>query len=155
MSILQAYQADLQKDIDEGEEVSRKAFFEPRRATDLSLPATKETAKSIGHSMAALVAMERHLWLKLSNIKERDKSFLLDAPLSSSSLFSDSVNMVIDRFQEAKKQAATFQKILPRRSHMSAASSHRAQQKVTVTTRAPPQRDWGLGGHSQPKPYGR
>lgn len=53
MSILQAYQADLLKDLDEGEEVSREAFVELRRATDLSLHATKETAKSIGCSMAS------------------------------------------------------------------------------------------------------
>lgn len=145
MSILQAYQADLLKDLDEGEEVRREAFTELRKATDLSLWATKETAKYIGRSMAALVAMERHLWLNLSNIKNRDKSFLMDAPLSSPGLFSDSVNTVVERFQEAKKQVAAFQKFLPRHSQVSGAagreqpqpstsSSHREQQKESVTT---------------------
>lgn len=67
MSILQAYQVGLLKDIDEGEEVSRNDFVELR--TDLSLCATKELYGNPGN---------------LSKIKERAKSFLLDAPLSSS-----------------------------------------------------------------------
>ncbi len=41
--------------------------------------------------------------------------FLLNAPVSPSGLFGDAVNSVVDRFQEAKKQAATFQQYLPRR----------------------------------------
>lgn len=41
-------------------------------ATDLSLWAIKEMAKSICRSMAALVASERHLWLNLSGIKEKE-----------------------------------------------------------------------------------
>ncbi len=41
--------------------------------------------------MAALVVAERHLWLTLSDIKDRDKVFLLDTPLSPSGLFGDAV----------------------------------------------------------------
>ena len=66
--------------------------------------------------MAALVAAERHLWLNLSQIKDRDRFCLLDAPLQASGLFGDTVNTVVDRFQEARKQAAAFQSFLPRRS---------------------------------------
>lgn len=33
---------------------------------------------------------ERHLWLNLSGIWEKDRTFLLDAPLSPSGLFGDS-----------------------------------------------------------------
>lgn len=51
MAILQAYQADLLKDLDEGEGFGY----------DTIKGATKETA----HAMSALVAMERHLWLNL------------------------------------------------------------------------------------------
>ncbi|KAL0151133.1 hypothetical protein M9458_053646 [Cirrhinus mrigala] len=68
MSVLQANQADLLKELDEG---------------------------------------ERHLWLTLSDMKEKDRVFLLDAPLSPSGLFGDSVNSVVDRYQEARKQAAS------------------------------------------------
>ncbi len=113
MSVLQAYQADLLKEMDEGEDIKNDDIAELRRATDLSLRATKETARAIGRFMAA----ERHLWLTLSNIKEKDRVFLMYAPLAPSSLFGDAVNTVVDRVQEAKKQAAAFQQFLPQRSY--------------------------------------
>lgn len=69
MAILQVYQADLLKDFDEGEEVQPDNIRELRRATYLSLHATKETARAIGPSMTAQVAMERYLWLNLSGIQ--------------------------------------------------------------------------------------
>lgn len=67
------------------------------QATDLSLWATKEMARSIGHSLA----MERHLLLNLSDMKEKDRSFLLNTLLVPSSLFSDAVIFLIERVQEA------------------------------------------------------
>ncbi len=108
MALMQAYQADFLKDLDEGEGPTPGDLAELRRAADLSLRVTKETARAIGRSMAAMVATERHLWLNLSGIKEKDRAFLLDAPISPSGLFGDAVNMVVDRFQEAKKQSAAF-----------------------------------------------
>ncbi len=80
MYLLQAYQAELLGDHDEGGGCGQ--------ATDLSLRA-----------MAALVATERHLWLNQSNIKGKDKIFLMDAPISPSGLFGDAVNSVVERFQ--------------------------------------------------------
>ncbi|KAI2652819.1 Transposon Ty3-G Gag-Pol polyprotein [Labeo rohita] len=112
MSVLQAYQADLLKELDEGAEIRDCDISELRRTADLSLRATKETARAIGRSMASLVAAERHLWLTLSDMKEKDRVFLLDAPLSPSGLFGDAVNAVVDRYQEARKQAAAFQRFL-------------------------------------------
>ncbi|KAL0150783.1 hypothetical protein M9458_053901 [Cirrhinus mrigala] len=167
MAVLQAYQADLLKELDEGDEISRDDISELRRAADLSLRATKETARAIGRSMAALVAAERHLWLTLSDMKEKDRVFLLDAPLAPSGLFGDAVNSVVDRYQEARKQAAAFQRFLPRRvltlgaagreQHQpSTSSSYRAAQKQSVASRAPPQRDRdqrrSKSGASKPKP---
>ncbi len=113
MSLLQAYQAELLTNLNEGKGISPNTVCELRRATDLSLRAAKETAKSIGRSMAGLVATERHIWLNLSNIKGKDKNFIMDAPISPSGLFGDAVNLVVDRFQESAKQAAAFQKLLP------------------------------------------
>lgn len=52
---------------------------ELRRAADLSLRTTKETAHAIGRSMTALVATERRLWLNLFGMGEEDRSFLIDA----------------------------------------------------------------------------
>lgn len=116
MAVLQAYQADLLKDIDEGEGPTPEDIAELRKAADLSLRVTKETARAVSHSMAAMVVSERHLWLNLSGIREKDRAFLLDAPILPSGLFGDSVNIVVDRFQEAKKQSAAFRQYLPRRS---------------------------------------
>ncbi len=119
--------------------------------------------------MAALVAAERHLWLTLSDIKDRDRVFLLDAPLSPSGLFGDAVDTVVDRHQEAGRQAAAFRRFLPRRSLTQGAagreqplpragSSYREGQKESVAARAPPRRR-SRGGKkgarsktSQPKP---
>ncbi len=156
MAVLQAYQADLLKEMDEGDDIKNDDIAELRRATDVSLRATKETARAIGRSMAALVATERHLWLTLSQISDKDRVFLLDAPILPSGLFGDAVNAVVDRFQEAKKQAAAFQRFLPRRSQSGAerwnqpqpctSSSYREVQKRSVATRAPPQKERQEGG---------
>ncbi|KAI2646935.1 Transposon Ty3-G Gag-Pol polyprotein [Labeo rohita] len=132
MGVLQAYQADLLKDLSTGRSFSEEAFLELRRATDLSLRATKQTARSIGRSMAAMVAAERHLWLNLTGMKDRDKIFLLDAPVSSSGLFGDSVNTVVSRFREAKRHKEAFDQFLPRRGQVSGLSCSPARQSVRL-----------------------
>lgn len=48
MSILQAYQADLLRDLEEVEGMGPDAVKELHWAKDLSLWATKETARAIG-----------------------------------------------------------------------------------------------------------
>lgn len=161
MGLLQAYQADLLGDIKEGEVIDIDLLNELKAAADLTLRATKETAQAVGRSMGALVATERHLWLNLSGIKEKDKSVLLDAPLSDQGLFGNAVDTVVDRFQEAKRQAAAFQNFLPRRSYpqgpaaqrqpqpSTTSALHRQQQKQSVATRTPPQRAWGSRQQSQ------
>ncbi len=75
MAILQAYQADVLKEMDEGTGLTPEAVKELRRATDLALRATKHTARAVGRSMAASVAAERHLWLNLTEIREKEKCF--------------------------------------------------------------------------------
>ena len=123
MAVLQAYQADLLKDLSTGGSIDEEAFLELRRATDLSLRATKQTARAIGRSMAAMVSTERHLWLNLTGIKERDRAFLLDAPVSPSGLFGDAVNTVATRFREAKRYEEAFVRFLPRRAQASGPSA--------------------------------
>ncbi len=98
MAVLQAHQADLLKELDEGEELRPDDNTELRRTADLSLRATKENACAIGRSMAVLVAAERHLWLTLSDMKEKDRIFLMDSPLAPSDLFGDAVNSVVNRY---------------------------------------------------------
>ncbi len=63
-------QADLLKELDVGEQFNSDDISELRRTADLALRTT----------MAALVAAERHLWLTLSDMKEKDRVFLMDAP---------------------------------------------------------------------------
>lgn len=55
-----------------------------------------------------MVSTEKHLWFNLTVIKERDKVFLLDAPVSPSSIFGESVNMVVSRYREAKRRKFLF-----------------------------------------------
>ncbi|KAL0153424.1 hypothetical protein M9458_051262 [Cirrhinus mrigala] len=102
--------------------------------------------------MAAMVAAERHLWLNLMGIKDRDKIFFLDAPVSSSGLFGDSVNTVVTRFREAKRHAEAFDQFLPRRGQalgLSATQPRPSQVPLRVASRAPPCKDWGAARHSQ------
>lgn len=75
---------------------------------DLALPATKQTACSIAHLMAVLVAMERLLWLNLSGIKKKTMAFSWMPWFLLSGLFYDLVNAVVDRFQVIKKQSVAF-----------------------------------------------
>ncbi|XP_067278254.1 uncharacterized protein [Pseudorasbora parva] len=162
MAIVQAYQADLLRDLDSSDAVGGDIITELRSSADLALRATKETARCVGRSMAALVAT-RHLWLNPTDIKEREKAFLLDAPLSPGGLFGDAVHTVTERFQESKKQAAALKQFLPLRVQVpgaaadikqpkpSTSASHRAKQKQSVATRTPPQRG-DEGRRSQTRP---
>ncbi len=151
MAVLEAYQADLLKDLSTGGSIDKEAFLELRRATDLSLRATKQMA--IGRSMAAMVSTERHLWLNLTGIKDKDHTFFLDATISPSGLFGDAVNIIATRFQEAKRYEEAFVRFLPRRAQESGTSATRSRpgpvpfrreaQRESVASRAPSRRDWG------------
>ncbi len=112
-----------------------------------------------------LWAAERHLWLILSDIKDRDRVFLLDAPLLPSGLFGDAVDSVVDRQQEAGggdpvvspsplSSSGGCSRPLP-----CTGSSYGDAQKESVAARAPPQTNRDRGGKngsrsrtSQPKP---
>lgn len=80
MAVLQAYQEDLLKDLDQGQGLSPEVVTELNRTTVLTLRATKQTAAVIGCSMVAMEAMERHLNL----VREK--------PVSPSELFGMSVD---------------------------------------------------------------
>ncbi len=113
MAILQAYQADVLKEMDEGTGLTPEAVKELRRATDLALRATKHTAR-VGPSMVGSVAAERHLWLDFTEIREKEKVFLLDAPISQSGLFGEAVSSVVEKFRSAKTQSDDLKQFMPR-----------------------------------------
>ncbi len=66
MAIIQAYLADVLKEMVECGGLTPEAAKELHKATDLALRATKHTACAVGRSMAGLVAAEHHLWLNLT-----------------------------------------------------------------------------------------
>ncbi len=148
MAVLQAYQADLLKDLDKGQGLSPDEVAELRRTTDLALRATKEAATAMGRSMAAMVVTERHLWVNLADIGKKEKGFLLDAPVSPSELFGTSVETVVEKFKEAKARSAAFKSLIPRRSRSepeqrrgpdpSPSEDQRWVQRASVAARAPP-----------------
>ncbi len=148
MAVLQAYQADLLKDLDSGQGLSPDEVAELRRTTDLALRATKQAASAMGRSMAAMVVTERHLWVNLADLEKKEKGFLLDTPISPSQLFGASVETVVEKFREARARSAAFKTFIPRRSRSEPEQSggpgpswsedQRRAQKASVATRAPP-----------------
>ncbi len=140
MAVLHAYQADLLKDLDNGQ------GFSPDE--DLALRATKQAATAMGRSMAAMVVTERHLWVNLADLEKKEKGFLLDAPISPSELFGTSVETVVEKFREVRARSAAFETFIPRRSRSEPEQSRgpalawsedrRRAQKASVATRAPP-----------------
>lgn len=73
------------------------------------------------------------MWLNLSNIKEKDKSFLLDTLLSPPGLFGVSVNSVVERFQRLKC----------RRRHTSSISLIIQRSQELLGGSRPQPEDWG------------
>ncbi len=157
MAILQAYQAEALKEMDEGCGVTPEAVKELRRATDLALRATKHTEWVVGRSMAGLVRAERHLWLNLMEIKEKEKTFLLDAPISGSGLFGDAVNAVVDKFRATKTQSAAFNQFMPQHVREPASASSSRERpgpskepvgRVSEPMHSSPYTVWGARGRS-------
>ncbi|KAL0199471.1 hypothetical protein M9458_008011, partial [Cirrhinus mrigala] len=148
MAVLQAYQADLLKDLDKGQGLSPDEVAELRRTTDLALRATKQAATAMGRSMGAMVVTERHLWVNLADLGKKERGFLLDAPVSPSELFGTSVETVVEKFREARARSAAFKTFIPRRSRSEPeqyGGPGPQAQKTSVATRAPPPPAGGSG----------
>ncbi len=165
MAILQAYQSDVLKEMDEGAGLTPEAVKELRRATDLALRATKHTARAVGRSMAGSVAAERHLWLNLTEIRKKEKVFLLDAPISKSGVFGEAVSSVVEKFSSTKTQSAALKQFMPRRmrDHSTPSSSpssslsreHSLPRKESTgrscaPAHPPPTTVWGARGRPFP-----
>ncbi len=152
-----------------GEWADRPRLFSPeavkelRRATDLALRATKHTACAVGRSMAGSVAAERHLWLNLTEIREKEKVFLLDAPISQSGLFGEPVSSIVENFCSAKTQSAALKQFMPRRTrdHFTPSSSLSREQSLprkepsgrsgAQAVHPPPTTVWGARGRPFPR----
>lgn len=78
-------------------------------------------AQTIGHVMDNLVVLEHHLWLSIMEVKDADKTALLDSPVSPSGLFGSTVDHIAERFTMAQKTSKAMRHFLP--ASFSAASS--------------------------------
>lgn len=86
--------------------------------------------------------------MNLADIGKKERGFVLDAPVSPSKLFDTSVEMVVEKFKEAKARSAAFKSFIPQRSRSkpeqhrgpgpSRSEDQRWAQKASVATRAPP-----------------
>ncbi|KAI2655635.1 Nonribosomal peptide synthetase [Labeo rohita] len=73
MAVLQAYQADLLKDLDKGQGLSPDEVAELRHIMDLALWASEQAATAMGRSTAAMVITERQLWVNLADLRKKEK----------------------------------------------------------------------------------
>ncbi len=150
MAILQAYQADVLKEMDEGTGLTPEAVKELRRATHLALRATKHTARAVGRSMAGSVAAEHHLWLNRTEIREKEKVFLLDAPISQSGLFGEAVSSVVEKFRSAKTQSAALKQFMPRRTRVHSTPSSSLSREQSLPRKEPSGRSGAQAAHPPP-----
>ncbi|ROL50118.1 hypothetical protein DPX16_15159 [Anabarilius grahami] len=88
MDVLQLIQAKLQK------LMNPETFKELRSTTDSSMGSFS--------SMGSLV-LNRHLWLTLTEMRDSEKTAILDAPVHVGELFSDAVGTFLERLLEAQK----------------------------------------------------
>lgn len=89
--------------MDEGSALTAEVVKELRWTTDLALRANKHTACAICCCLAGLMAPEIHLWLNLTDIRDKDEALLMDAPVSQSGLFFEAVNSVTERCRTVKQ----------------------------------------------------
>ncbi|XP_051560716.1 uncharacterized protein LOC127445028 [Myxocyprinus asiaticus] len=139
MAVLQVHQAKGLKELQEGSS-DPGLMQELRSATDLALRVTKITARTLGQVMSTLVVQERHLWLNLIEMREADKAWFLDAPISQVGLFGDTVEDFAQQFLAVKQQTEAIQHILPQCGSRPRTPSARFQgHPPAATTSALPQ----------------
>lgn len=107
------------------------SFAEPLFA----LHATKQADHAISCSLAILAAIKQHLWLNLSLIKEKERSFLLDTLVLPSGLFD-----ARSFGRQSLSQRWALQSLLPTVSFSSpsepvAGPSGRQEQEACVATK--------------------
>ncbi len=115
MAVLQVFQAKLLQAA-EGRALTAEAVKDLCTATDFALMATKRVAQAMGKAMGFMIALQRHLWLNLTDLKDADHKVLLNALVTPSGLFGDAVESIIERFVEAQKHAKAMSHVMPRRA---------------------------------------
>ncbi len=111
MAVLQVFQAKLLQSL-EGGTTSPVAVNDLRAAIDFTLMATMCAAQAIGRTMGFMVVQQRHLWLTLADLKDSDRMVLLNAPITPSGLFGDTVDSIIEQFAEAQKRTKAMSHVM-------------------------------------------
>lgn len=104
---------------------------EVRITTDHILRVSRCAALSLGRGMASTVVAQRHLWLTLSDVPDRDRAVYLDEPVSADGLFGQSLDAIQAKFELRKKQTEALSSIIPRRDA-------KPKQPATMHKPAPP-----------------
>ncbi|XP_073725199.1 receptor-type tyrosine-protein phosphatase beta [Misgurnus anguillicaudatus] len=81
---------------------------------------------TVGRAMSTLVVQERHLWLCLADMRDVDKTQLLNAPVSQASLFGEAVENFAQQFSTAQKQTEALARIMSLRKKPTPAPSRSA-----------------------------
>ncbi|KAL0186640.1 hypothetical protein M9458_018310, partial [Cirrhinus mrigala] len=136
MAILQVFQAKVLKDLHEGVP-DPELLHELRSATDYALRATKVTAQALGRVMSTMVVQERHLWLNLAEMRDAEKARFLDAPISQTGLFGETVEEFAQQFSTVKQQTEAIKHILPRRAASTAQLSRRSNLRLSPAEEDP------------------
>lgn len=134
VTMLQTYQAMLLAEL--GSLVPSESQLSPllnevRVATDYILRASRCAALSLGRGMASTVVAQRHLWLTLSDVPDRDRAVYLDEPVSADGLFGQSLDAIQAKFELRKKQTEALRSIIPRRDA-------KPKQQAVLQRAAPP-----------------
>ncbi len=100
--------------------------------------------------MAGSVAAEHHLWLNLTEIHEKEKVFVLDAPISQSGLFGEAVSLVVEKFRSAKTQSAALKQFMPRRTRDDYTPSSSLYREQLLPRKEPSGRSGAQAAHPPP-----
>lgn len=75
--------------------------------------------------MGSLVVLQCHLWLTLTEMRDMDKSPLLDAHVNPQGLFGDAVGAFSEKFSEQQKPIKMMMQFLPKQADAQARSRQR------------------------------
>ncbi|RXN07737.1 Glycosyltransferase LARGE1 [Labeo rohita] len=155
MSLLQTYQAICLGELSEAVSAGRPCdalMGEVLSTADYILRATRGALVSLGHAMAGTVVAQRHLWLTLANLPERDRSAFLSTPISPSGFFGAGLGAVQALFEDSKKQAESLRGSMPRR--FSRPAQPAARPGPRLSSRPPPAKRPASATASRPAAWG-
>nr|XP_013884265.1 PREDICTED: uncharacterized protein LOC106532682 [Austrofundulus limnaeus] len=87
---------------------------EIRLSSDHILCVSRCAALALGKGMASTVVVQRHLWLTLSDVPDKDRAAYLDEPIMPTGLFGQELDIIQTKFEQRKKQAEALCCIIPR-----------------------------------------